>query len=70
MTHGWDQGGVAGWFRKVKTGFIGGVSAIEGRMGAVGMCDGINVDLWVEEGWRSKQEGGWEARRWPCDWRR
>ena len=51
-------------------GFIGRVSAIGGRMGAVRTCDGIKVDLWVEAGCRRRHEGGWEARRRPCDRRR
>ena len=36
-----------GWFGYEKTGFIGGVSAIGGRRGAVGKCDGIRVTFWV-----------------------
>jgi hypothetical protein len=51
VTCGWDQGGVAGWCGKEKTGFIGGVSVIGGRMGVVGTCDGMSVDLRVKEGW-------------------
>jgi hypothetical protein len=31
-------------------------------MGVVGTCEGMRVDLWVEEGLRMRQEGGWEAR--------
>ena len=48
-------------------GFIGRTLAIGGRMGAVGMCEGIRVDLRVGEGLRMRQDGGWDARRWPCD---
>ena len=33
------------------------------RIGAVGTCDGMSVDFQVEEGWRRRQEGSWEARR-------
>ena len=31
-------------------GFMGGVSAIGGRMGLVGTCDGMRVDLQVDAG--------------------
>ena len=66
VARGWDQGGDAGCCGKEKMGFIGGVSAMGGRIGAVGTCDGMSVDLRVEEGWRRRQEGGWEARWRPC----
>jgi hypothetical protein len=45
-----DQGGEAGWLGKEKMGFIGRVSAIGGRRGAVGVCEGIRVDLHVSSG--------------------
>ena len=42
---------------------MGGVSAIGGRMGAVGTCEGIRVDLRVRDGFQMRQVGGWDARR-------
>ena len=47
MARGWDQGGVAGWFRYEKTVLNGGVLAIGGRRGAVGKCDRMRVTLQV-----------------------
>ena len=44
---GWDQGGKAAWFGYEKMGFIGRVSAIRGRRGAVWKCDRIRVTFQV-----------------------
>jgi hypothetical protein len=48
-------------------GFMGGTLAMEGRMGAVGTCEGMRVDLRVEVGLRRRQDGGWDTRRRPYD---
>ena len=48
-------------------GFMGGVSAIVGRRGAVGMCVGMRVTFRVDWMFRKRQEGGCDARQHPCD---